>query len=136
MTADDRPVLLFDGMCHLCCWHMGFIVRHDPQRRVRFATMQSPAARALLAARGMAEPDFTTLLVLDREGVFVKSAAVLRLLREVRPPWPSLARLIAVVPPAWCDVVYDLVARHRYRLFGRRSSCLVPSADLAERFID
>jgi predicted DCC family thiol-disulfide oxidoreductase YuxK len=133
---DDRPVLLFDGMCHLCCWHVGFVVRHDPERRVRFATMQSAAGRALLEARGVPEPDFTTLLVLDREGVFVKSAAVLRVLREARRPWPRIARLLELLPLSWRDRVYDLVARHRYRLFGRRSHCLIPSADLAQRFID
>jgi predicted DCC family thiol-disulfide oxidoreductase YuxK len=136
VTQKDRPILLFDGVCRLCCGHVAFVARRDPRGRVRFAALQSPPGEALLAARGIPAPDFTSVLVLDGDEVLVKSAAVLRVLAELSFPWPLFGRLVGVLPRTLRDAAYDLVARNRYRLFGRRETCLVPTPDLLSRFLD
>jgi predicted DCC family thiol-disulfide oxidoreductase YuxK len=136
MTTDDRPIMLFDGECRLCCWNVQFVIRRDPHRRVRFAAMQSAAGSALLRARNLPARDFTSVAVIDGGRVLVRSAAVMRILEELCGAWPIVARVLKIVPRPLRDAAYDFVARHRYRWFGRRPTCLVPSPDIAARFLD
>jgi predicted DCC family thiol-disulfide oxidoreductase YuxK len=134
----DTPVLLFDGVCNLCNGFVRFILKRDPHGRVRFASLQSASARALLEPRGFSPgetrlPDSVALVEGPR--VFLKSTASLRVMRLLRFPWPVFYALI-VVPRPVRDWVYDTIARHRYRWFGRREVCMVPTADLRRRFLE
>lgn len=135
MTTQDRPILLFDGECRLCCGNVAFVIRRDPRARVRFAAMQSAPGRALLRSHGYPLTDFATMLVIDGAKVLERSTAVLRLAAELEAPWPVLARIVRLVPRPLRDAVYDVVARNRFRLFGRNPACLVPTADIAARFV-
>ncbi len=126
--------ILFDGVCNLCNGFVQFVIARDPAARFRFAALQSPAAAALLKDAGVtgALPD-SILLVVDRR-VYARSAAALRILRGLRFPWP-LAFAFIVVPPFIRDRVYDFIAAHRYRWFGRRETCMIPTPDLKRRFL-
>ena len=132
---NDPPVLLFDGVCNLCNGAVAFVIRRDPRARLRFAPLQSPAADALLASLGVARDRLPDSFVLVEDGrVHVRSTAALRVARRLRFPWPLLAVFLLV--PRWLrDPVYDLVARNRYRWFGRREACMVPTAELRARFL-
>lgn len=132
------PVLLFDGVCNLCNWLVQFIVRHDPQARLRFAALQSEASCALLATHGLlaadaaADPD--SVVLIENDQAYLRSAAVLRVLRHLGWPWRA-ATIGYLLPRTWRDVLYRYVARHRYRWFGRQQACLMPTPELQARFL-
>lgn len=131
-----RPLYFFDGYCVLCSGFVAFCLARDPEARLKFASAQSALGRRVLEALGL--PDSTlqrTILLLDGDSVYVRSAAVLRALRYLRGPVRWLRPLV-LVPALLRDPIYDLIARNRYRWFGRRPSCFVPMAQMRDRFID
>ena len=123
--------VLFDGVCNLCNGAVRFILARDPAARFRFASLQSDAARRLLGDGGPAE----TIVLLDAGKTYVKSTAALRIARGLRFPWPLLYAFVAVPRPVR-DLIYDWVARHRYRWFGKRDTCMLPTPELRERFLE
>ena len=127
-----RAVLLFDGVCTLCNGFVQFVIQRDPAGRFQFATLQSDAARRLLQAAPQPLPD--SLVLVENGQVFLRSTAALRVVRSLRFPWP-LAFVLVAVPRPLRDWVYDIVARNRYRWFGRRDVCMVPTPELRARFL-
>lgn len=126
-------VIFFDGVCNLCSGWVRFVLNRDTSAAFRFAPLQSDFAREIL--QETRQHDGLDSIVLLKDGkVFVKSAAVLRIVRRLRWPWPLLWILI-VVPSAIRDFVYDIIARSRYRWFGRREECMIPSPEIRERFL-
>jgi len=114
-------VVLFDGVCNLCNGLVQFIIRRDPHARFQFAAMTSFAA--------------DTIVLVEDGRRYERSAAVLRIARQLRAPWPLLFAFI-VVPRPLRDWAYDAVARRRYRWFGRRETCMVPTPELRARFVE
>jgi len=130
-------VVLFDGVCNLCNRSVDFILRRDAAAYFRFASLQSDAARRLLAERGRAisSPEAPESIVLIEDGcVYERSAAVLRIARHLRG-WSTLALIALAIPRPVRDLVYRWVARHRYRWFGERASCRVATPEVAARFL-
>lgn len=130
-----RPVVLFDGICNFCNASINFLLRWDPDGVIRFSAMQSETGRRLLKRHGLSERDFETFIVLDGDQVLAKTAAIVHLARYLGPPW-RLASTFLLVPQALRDGAYDLIARNRYKLMGKRMSCRVPSSEERERFLD
>ena len=128
-------IVLFDGVCNLCNGAVQFLLRRDRRRRFRFAALQSAAGRALLAEYGLPTETLETLVVLESGKARLRSAAALHLARRLPWPWPLLA-VFTILPRPLRDALYAFVARHRYRWFGRRESCRLPSAETADRFLD
>lgn len=130
------PVVLFDGVCNLCDASVNFLIDRDRHARLRFASLQSEAARALLRARAIELPagDPESLMLVEGARVYSESEAVLRLSRHLPAPWRSSAALL-VVPRALRDPVYRWIARNRYRWFGRSEVCRVPTPALRARFL-
>jgi predicted DCC family thiol-disulfide oxidoreductase YuxK len=130
-----EPVILFDGVCNLCNGFVQFVIDRDPSARFRFASLQSKAGAALAAAPvgGGALPDSVVLVEDGR--VYTESAAALRVLSRLGFPW-NLTSALVVVPRPLRDAVYRWVARNRYRWFGRRDVCMVPTPALRARFLD
>lgn len=131
-----RPLYFFDGHCVLCSGFVAFCLARDPEGRLKFASAQSALGQRVLAALGLPDGTFQrTILLLDGDRVYGRSAAVLRALHYLRGPVRWLRPLELV--PAWLrDPVYDLVARNRYRWFGQRPACFVPTAATRDRFMD
>lgn len=132
----NAPVVLFDGVCNLCQWSVRFIVRRDRRGVFRFAALQSPAGRALLAGHRLADaqaPDSVVLLEGGRAST--GSTAALRIARRLDGAWPLLYALVAVPRPLR-DALYRFVARNRYRWFGRQAACMPPTPELRARFLD
>jgi predicted DCC family thiol-disulfide oxidoreductase YuxK len=131
-----RPLYFFDGYCVLCSGFVGFCLARDPLGRLKFASAQSALGRRVLGELGLPEGTLDrTILLLDGDDVHMRSAAVLRSLRHLDGPVRWLRPLLLV--PAWLrDPIYDLVARNRYRWFGRRPTCFVPTEATRGRFID
>jgi predicted DCC family thiol-disulfide oxidoreductase YuxK len=128
-------IVLFDGECSFCNRSIQFIIRHDPGKRFQFASLHAPVAQQQLLQAGVRRehlPDSIVLLEQDR--VYTKSTAALRIARRLSGLWP-LAYVFLLVPPLLRDAVYDLVARNRYRWFGRQQTCLLPTPEIRERFL-
>ncbi|WP_136716111.1 thiol-disulfide oxidoreductase DCC family protein [Halorientalis salina] len=133
----DRPVLLFDGVCNLCNGFVRFIVRFDAAGTVRFAPLQSAVADELLDRYDL-EPEgegFETVVLIEDGEAYTKSTAALRVARRLDGPWP-LAYPLVYLPERFRNGVYDLVARYRYRVFGRKDECPMPDPELRERFVE
>lgn len=129
-----RPVLLYDGVCALCNWTVRVVLRLDRRKRVRFAPLGGEyAARVLERYPEAREVD--SLILVDSERVLVKSDAVLRLAHHLGGVWRPLA-VLRLVPRPVRDWVYDRVARHRYRLFGRLARRPDPPGGVGERFLE
>ena len=136
MTAPASPpqaVVLFDGVCNLCNGVVQFIIPLDADGQFRFASQQSGAGQKLLAEHGL--PGMATVVLIGDGRVFTKSDAVLEIARRLGTPW-SLLHAFRFLPRSLRDAVYDLIARYRYRIFGRRESCWLPTPELRARFLD
>lgn len=134
-VSEEHPVLLFDGVCNLCNDTVRFVVEHDSAGRVSFAPLQSPVGRALLDEFGLPTDTLDSVVLIDGDDSYRKSDAALRVARYLDGPWEA-AGVFSVVPRPLRDVAYDLVADHRYRVFGRKESCPIPDAETRERFLD
>lgn len=136
--ARAGDIVLYDGLCGLCSRVVRFIARHDRRGRFRFAPLDSDVARALLAATTTRLPAMLpdSVILVDASGaVLVESDAALRIAAGLDGPVRFLARL-RIVPRPLRDAVYRLVARTRYRIFGRHDTCEIPAPWLRERFLD
>jgi predicted DCC family thiol-disulfide oxidoreductase YuxK len=131
-ASDPGPIVFFDGVCNLCNASVRFVIRRDPRAVFRFAALDSAAANRRLSGR----KDLPDSMVLLEEGhVWTRSTAALRIARRLRFPWP-LAYAFIVVPRPVRDWIYAVVARNRYRWFGRRDRCELPTPALRARFLD
>ncbi|MFW8594841.1 thiol-disulfide oxidoreductase DCC family protein [Cribrihabitans neustonicus] len=126
-------LIVFDGDCVLCCSCFRFVLRHDRAERFSFALAQSPLGQRLYRAEGLAGDDLGTMLVVAEGRVLQRLDAVAAVLRGLGGPWRLLA-LCRFLPRRVKDALYGLIARNRFRLFGRRDACLLPPPDLALRF--
>lgn len=128
-------MILFDGVCNLCNGFVQFVIARDPDGRFRFGPLQSAAAQQLIGAGVAAAPLPDSIVLVERGRVWTQSSAVLRIARRLTFPWP-LAYGFILVPRPLRDWIYGIVARNRYRWFGRRDVCMVPTPALQQRFID
>jgi predicted DCC family thiol-disulfide oxidoreductase YuxK len=136
----DSPVVLFDGVCNLCNGWVQFVLKNErPERdgppRLRFASIQSATGQDLMQRHGLAPGSLDSIVLIDGGRAFTHSDAVLRIARHLRAPW-RFGRVFAIVPRFLRDAAYRLVARNRYRLFGRKEVCPIPTPETRARFLD
>jgi predicted DCC family thiol-disulfide oxidoreductase YuxK len=133
----EAPVVLFDGVCNLCHAFVLFAIDRDRHGRLRFASLQSEAARKIFAnvGRTMPEGDPESVAFFERGRLHERSGAVLRIARHLGGAWPMLS-LFLVLPAPLRDALYRGVATRRYRWFGKTEACRVPTPQLQARFLD
>lgn len=127
-------VVIFDGVCNLCSRAVQFIVTHERAPTIGFASVQSVAGAHLLRQFGRDPQNAPTVVFVEGKTHAVRSDAAIQIARHLRWPWRVLG-LIRFIPRPVRDRVYDAVARNRYRWFGRRESCMVPSPSISGRFL-
>ena len=132
--ADGHPIILFDAQCVLCSANARFILRHDRARRFRLASMQSEVGAGLFRRHGLDPADPDTIIVVDGDQALRDSDAVIAIYAGLGWPW-RVAGAARIVPRALRDPVYRWVARHRYRLFGKRATCWLPRPEDADRVL-
>ena len=129
-----EPVILFDGFCNVCDGFVSFVIDRDPQQYFSFASQQSVAGKAILRGLGISsQPE--TIIFVNQSQYYTHSTAVLMIFRHLNGLW-SLLYYLRVVPPFIRDFVYRWVARNRYRWFGKRTTCRMPTPELKKRFLD
>jgi predicted DCC family thiol-disulfide oxidoreductase YuxK len=139
-TPDSNPIVLYDGVCGLCNRLVQFILKHDSRDRFRFASLQSDFAQGLMTRHGVDPHDLDTVYVVKNyqqpdEALLARSDAILNMLKNLGGIW-SLAGIGRVLPRAFRDAVYKLVARNRYRVFGKHESCMLPEPKHRAKFLD
>jgi predicted DCC family thiol-disulfide oxidoreductase YuxK len=130
----DQPILLFDGVCNLCHGSVLFVLRHERRPELRFCALESEAGAQLLTRHGIGSDYRGSLVVIEAGRVFLKSDAALRVASYLKWPW-SWGRAAVILPRGLRDWAYDVIARNRYRWFGRHDACLLPTPELKRRLI-
>ncbi|MGB0414385.1 MAG: thiol-disulfide oxidoreductase DCC family protein [Coraliomargarita sp.] len=135
MSESSKMVVYFDGVCNLCNRAVDFIIRHDADARIRFASLQSAHGQAVLARLGLSLDELKTI-VFEQDGVlYVKSDAALKIAAVLDGPVSWFAWFLWI-PRFLRDPLYMLISNNRYRWFGKKSSCRLPTADERKRFIE
>lgn len=130
----EQGVILFDGVCNFCNGSVNFIIDHDPQAYFRFAALQSDAGQQILAHFNLPRSDFDTMIVIEKGQVYQKSTAALHVARRLSFPW-SLGGLGLIIPRFLRDLGYSLIARNRYKWFGKQDQCRIPTPAIRARFL-
>jgi len=133
-VSEAHPVIVFDAVCVLCSANAQFVLRHDRRGHFRLAAMQGETGAALYRRFGIDPGNPETLIVVTGDVALRDSDAVLAIWSGLGWPWRALA-VLRLVPRGLRDPFYRFIARHRYRLFGRRQSCWLPSPDHAARIL-
>ncbi|RYY98108.1 MAG: thiol-disulfide oxidoreductase DCC family protein [Chitinophagaceae bacterium] len=131
----EHPVVLFDGECNYCNSMVNLVIRLDKEARIRFAALQSAAGQRLLREHGLPGEGHQSFLLFEGRNVYDRSTAALRIVRYL--PWYlQEARLFWIVPRPFRNAIYDFISRNRYKWFGRRNACMVPTPEVKARFLD
>ena len=134
LLKPGETVVLFDGVCKLCNGWVRFLIRHDRQRHLRLAAVQSPEGQALLAWAGLPVDQFHTMLVIRDRRYWERSQAFFEITALLPARWRPV-NLLRIFPRKLRDWAYDRIALNRYRLFGKYDSCLLPDPDHEQRFL-
>ena len=140
VSTEANPIVLYDGVCGLCNRLVQFLLKRDTHDRFRFASLQSEFASNLLTHHGVDPHDLNTVYVVKDYGqpeqsLLARSDAIRFMLMQLDGIW-KLAGVGRVLPKAFWDAVYKIVARNRYRVFGKNESCLLPEPKHRHKFLD
>jgi len=130
----ESHILLFDGVCNLCNGTVQFIIKNDPDGQFKFASLQSERGQALLIKLGLPTNHFDSFVYIAGDTYYIKSTAVLHILKKLGGFW-KLLYVLMLFPRPVRDFFYGLVAKTRYSLFGKRESCMIPTDNIKQRFL-
>lgn len=128
-------ILLFDGVCNLCNGTVNFLLKRDKKQLFTFASLQSSAGQRLLAQFGLPQKEFHSFIYIKKDRLYQRSGAVLRVLRDLGGFW-KLAAVFLLLPAPVRDFVYNIIAKNRYRWFGKKKECMIPTPELKKRFLE
>lgn len=128
------PVILFDGVCNFCNGAVNFTIKRDKRKTIKFAALQSNAGKAMLQQYGLPANHLSSFILVENGKVFDRSTAALRVCRYLKGGWPLCYGLI-IVPAFIRNAVYNFIAKNRYKWFGQKEECMVPSPDIRTRFL-
>jgi len=133
---NGKKIILFDGVCNLCNGAIRFIIKRDKKDVFRYAALQSAIGQRLMDERGIDANTIDSIILIE-EGVayFVKSDAVFEIVKHFSGLWPAMA-VLKFIPTSFRNGIYDLVAKNRYRWFGRKDQCMVPTPELQAKFLE
>ena len=126
------PILFFDGVCNLCNASVDFVIEHESSSVLRFSSLQGETAVKHIGEAKAAA--LSSLILWKEDRIYERSDAALEVARYLRPPWRWLS-VFKIVPRPLRDLLYDWIARNRYRWFGKKDTCRVPTPAERERFL-
>lgn len=129
-----HPVVLFDGVCNFCNGTVNFLIRQDQKKVLRFAALQSEAGQKLLQQYQLPKEDFASFILIDDGKVYSRSTAGLRLYGKLPWYW-KWTQVFWIVPKLFRDDIYNLIAKNRYKWFGKKDVCMLPSPEDKNRFL-
>ncbi len=134
MDKKTQAIIVFDGVCNLCNGAVNLILKYDKKKHFLFTPLQSETGTRFLHEFGLDPIDTDTILLVSDGRAYVKSVAVFEIIKGLAGGWQILS-IFRFLPLSLRDGIYAVVARHRYRLFGKRDKCMMPTEALKERFI-
>ncbi len=135
MGKDREQIILFDGVCTLCNGAVNFIIRRDPEQRFKFAALQSEFASERLPTYDLSTDKIDTIILLEDGQAFGHSNAALRIAKQLSGGW-SFIYFAIIIPAPIRDFIYKQIANNRYRVFGKNEQCMIPTAEIRQRFIE
>jgi predicted DCC family thiol-disulfide oxidoreductase YuxK len=130
----DKSIILFDGVCNLCSGAVQFILKRDHKKQFVFASLQSEIGQQLLL-KNKVNTSVETIILLQNDKWFSQSTAALEIARKLSGAWPLFYAFI-IIPRFVRDGVYDWISRNRYKFFGKKDTCMIPSPEWRNRFLD
>ncbi|RPH28434.1 MAG: thiol-disulfide oxidoreductase DCC family protein [Bacteroidales bacterium] len=127
-------IILFDGMCNLCNFSIRFIIKRDKRKLFKFASIQSEVGQSLLKQFNIQTENADSVVYIKDDRCFARSAAVLNILKDLGSVWKTFYVFI-VIPKFLRDFIYNVIAKIRYRVFGKREKCMIPTDDIRNRFL-
>jgi predicted DCC family thiol-disulfide oxidoreductase YuxK len=134
MISNYLNIILFDGVCNFCNFWADFIIKRDKDEIFKFASLQSDAGKTIAEKFLINRHDIDSIILIKGENYFIKSEAALEVVKELKSIW-KIFYLLKVIPRPLRDFIYDLIARNRYAIFGKRDTCRVPAREEMSRFI-
>ena len=132
---ENKSIVLFDGVCNLCNKSIQFIIKHDKKDQFRFASLQSEVGKQLLKKFEINRDQTDSIVLINSEEEFyVKSAAALHIAKKMK--YYSWMRVFLYLPKVIRDKIYDLIAKNRYKWFGKRTECMIPTPELKAKFLE
>ena len=131
----NKTIIMFDGVCNLCNGLILFLIPRDLNERFLYASLQSKTAKEILKEKANLDPEkLDSVVVLTDGKVFTKSQAVLEIFKKMEYPWKFL--VVGKILPTWfADRVYDFVGKNRYKWFGKKDQCMIPTAEILDKFL-
>ena len=133
-TLAGKNVIVFDGVCNLCNAWVRFTLRFDRRQRFNFVVAQSPLGERIYANLGLKSSDYETFIVLTKGQLHTKLDGLFALMSTLGYPWKALS-IFRILPRPLKNLMYDLVAKNRYRVFGKRDTCMIPTPETRARFL-
>lgn len=130
----SQSLIMFDGVCNLCNGFVNFIIVRDKKNKFQFGSLQSPVVAGILKQYHYSTSDLSTVVLLENNQLFYQSTAVLRIARKLGGAWSLLYGFI-IIPKPIRDFLYNLIAKNRYKLFGRQDACMIPTPELRAKFV-
>ena len=130
----EERIILFDGVCNLCNSSVQFVIKRDPNGEFKFASLQSKVAKDLFQKFNTDPSSFDSVVLIEKDVLYTKSAAALRIARNLPSLWP-LMYVFIIIPRPIRDQGYDFISKHRYKWFGKKDQCAIPTPELQQRFL-
>jgi predicted DCC family thiol-disulfide oxidoreductase YuxK len=134
MNTEIHPVILFDGVCNFCNAGINFIIKQDKKKLFRFAALQSDAGQKILEKYNLPKEAFASFVLIDEGRVYQKSSAGLRVYGKLPWYW-KWTQTFWITPPFVRNAVYDFIAKNRYKWFGKKEQCMIPTPEVRSRFL-
>lgn len=131
---NDKPIILFDGVCNLCTGSVQFILKRDKEKKFLFASLQSTYGQELLKRHDLPTDTFNSFILYQDNKIFTRSTAALKMFQQLKG-W-TWVKVFWIFPKFIRDAVYNLIAKNRYKWFGQKNECWLPTPELKERFLD
>ncbi len=135
MIPENKHIILFDGVCNLCNSAVNFVIKRDPQNRFVFTPLQSKAGTLLTNQYDIDTTQVDSIVLIKNNTAYTKSAAALRIAQQLKGLWPLLS-VFLILPSFLRNWVYDYVAQNRYKWFGKQDTCMIPTPELKDKFLE
>jgi predicted DCC family thiol-disulfide oxidoreductase YuxK len=132
--STNYELILFDGVCNFCNASINFVIDHDPEKHFKFAALQSEIGQDILTKFNKNTKDFDSVILLKGNQLYQKSEAALEITKHLSGFWKYLS-IFGILPTFFLNFFYDIIAKNRYKIFGKADSCRMPTPELRERFL-
>lgn len=134
METLNKKIILFDGVCNLCNGSVVFMIKRDKKDVLRYAALQTEVGQKLVDQYNIDTKKIDSIILIENNTYFYKSTAALKIARHLNGAYPLLT-VFLILPAFMRDWVYDIIARNRYKWFGKKESCMIPTPELKSKFL-